>query len=66
MIQKPCLIRSGLFLMEHLVVGLFLTFFFLELLVELSLNEVNLAYVRRNRSAKVIPDIFQNPPIRSE
>jgi len=47
-------------LMEHLVVGLFLTFFLLELLVELSLNEVNLAYVRRNGSAKVIPDIFRN------
>ncbi len=47
-------------LMDHLVVGLFLTFFFLELLVELSLNEVNLAYVRRNWSAKVIPDIFHN------
>ena len=47
-------------LTEHLVVGLFLTFFFLELLVELSLNEVNLAYVRRNWSAKVIPDIFHN------
>ncbi len=46
--------------MEQLVVGLLLTFFFLELLVELSLNEVNLAYVRRNGSAKVIPDIFHN------
>jgi len=46
--------------MEHWVVGLFLTFFFLELLVELSLNELNLAYVRRNWSAKVIPDIFHN------
>ncbi len=46
--------------MEHWMVGLFLTFFFLELLVELSLNEVNLAYVRRNWSAKVIPDIFHN------
>ncbi len=46
--------------MEHWVVGLFLTFFFLELVVELSLNEVNIAYVRRLWSAKALPSIFHN------
>ena len=49
-----------LILIEHWVIGLFLTFYFLELIVELSLNEVNIAYVRRHWSARAIPGIFHN------
>jgi len=46
--------------MAQVVALLFLTFFFLELLVELALNEMNIAYVRDNWSAKVIPNMFRN------
>ncbi|MFQ5850806.1 MAG: M48 family metallopeptidase [Candidatus Binatia bacterium] len=45
--------------MEHVVAGLFLTFFFLELLVEFALNEMNMTFVRRRWSDKVIPDLFR-------
>ncbi|MFQ5917930.1 MAG: hypothetical protein ACE5I0_08995, partial [Candidatus Binatia bacterium] len=40
------------FSMAHVVAGLFLTFFFLELLVELILNEMNLTYVHQRLSDK--------------
>jgi STE24 endopeptidase len=47
------------FSMAHVVAGLFLTFFFLELLVELVLNEMNLTYVHQRLSDKKVPNLFQ-------
>jgi len=45
--------------MEQLVVGLFLTVFSLEFLVEFGLNEVNLRYLRRCGKEERLPDFFQ-------
>jgi STE24 endopeptidase len=44
--------------MEQLVVGLFLTLFILEFLVEFVLNEMNLFYVQRRSQAGKIPHVF--------
>jgi STE24 endopeptidase len=41
--------------MEQLVIGLFLLFFICELLIELALNELNLAHVRASSSAGHMP-----------
>ena len=43
-----------------MVAGLFLTFFFLELLIELTLNEKNISYVHRQWSGKEVPDLFRS------
>jgi STE24 endopeptidase len=45
--------------MAYMIVGVFLTFFFLELIVELVLNEMNLTYVRQRLAGKKVPDPFQ-------
>jgi STE24 endopeptidase len=45
--------------MEQLIVGLFLTLFVLEFVVEFGLNELNLRYVRANWAEKTLPDFFQ-------
>ncbi len=45
--------------MEQVVVGLFLTFFILEFLVEFILNEMNISYVRKRWVEQKIPDFFQ-------
>jgi STE24 endopeptidase len=45
--------------METMIVGLFLTLFALEFIVEFGLNELNLHYVRRRSAGKNIPDFFQ-------
>jgi STE24 endopeptidase len=45
--------------MENVIVGLFLTLFALEFIVEFGLNELNLDYVRRRSTGKNIPDFFQ-------
>jgi STE24 endopeptidase len=45
--------------MESRIVGLFLTLFALEFIVEFGLNELNLRYVRRHWAEKKIPDFFQ-------
>jgi STE24 endopeptidase len=44
--------------METVIVGLFLTLFALEFIVEFGLNELNLDYVRRRSAGKNIPDFF--------
>jgi STE24 endopeptidase len=46
--------------MEQLIVGLFLTLFALEFVVEFGLNELNLRYVRANWAEKTLPDFFQH------
>ena len=45
--------------MAYMIAGVFLTFFFLELLVETVLNEMNMAYTRQHRLDKRVPDPFQ-------
>ena len=45
--------------MDQVVTAIFLTFFFLELLVELVLNELNLSYSRSHGLGKEIPDLFR-------
>lgn len=45
--------------MDQVVTAIFLTFFFLELLVELVLNELNLTYSRSHGLVKEIPDLFR-------
>jgi STE24 endopeptidase len=45
--------------METVILGLFLTLFALEFIVEFGLNELNLDYVRRRSAGKDIPDFFQ-------
>ncbi|MGH7826104.1 MAG: M48 family metallopeptidase [Candidatus Binatia bacterium] len=45
--------------MEQLVIGVFLSLFTLEFLVEFGLNELNLRYVRQRREEKKMPDLFQ-------
>ncbi len=45
--------------MEQLIIGLFLTLFALEFVVEYALNELNLSFVRARRAEKKIPDFFQ-------
>jgi STE24 endopeptidase len=45
--------------MEQLIVALFLILFALELIIEFSLNELNLRYVRARWAEKRIPDFFQ-------
>jgi STE24 endopeptidase len=45
--------------METVIVGLFLTLFALEFILEFGLNELNLDYVRRRSAGKNIPDFFQ-------
>ena len=44
--------------MEQVVVGLFLTLFILEFLVESVLNEMNLCYVQRQSQEGKIPNVF--------
>ncbi len=46
--------------METLVTALFLTFFFIELIVELALNEINLRHVRERGSERIVPDPFHS------
>jgi STE24 endopeptidase len=45
--------------METVIVGLFLTLFALEFILEFGLNELNLDYVRRRSAGKNIPNFFQ-------
>ena len=45
--------------MEKIIVGLFLTFFIVEFLVEFVLNELNMRYVRQRWTGEKIPDFFQ-------
>ena len=45
--------------METLIVGLFLTLFAIEFIIEFGLNELNLRYVRAHWTGKKIPDFFQ-------
>lgn len=45
--------------MEKVVIGLFLTFFLLEFLVEFVLNEMNMSHVRKRWAERKIPDFFQ-------
>ena len=51
--------------MEQLIVGSFLALFALEFLVEFTLSELNLRYVRAHGAARDIPDSFREK-IRSE
>lgn len=44
--------------MERVVAGLFLVFFFLEFLVELILNELNMAWVRKQSAQSGVPPFF--------
>lgn len=46
--------------MEQIVVTLFLVFFSLEFLVEFTLNEKNMGYVRERWADKKVPDFFRN------
>ncbi|MFQ5902775.1 MAG: M48 family metallopeptidase [Candidatus Binatia bacterium] len=46
--------------MEQAIIILFLAFFTLELLVESSLTEMNMSYVRKRWSEQKIPDFFQD------
>jgi STE24 endopeptidase len=45
--------------MEQFIVGLFLTLFILEFVVEFGLNELNQGYVRAHWSERKFPDFFQ-------
>jgi STE24 endopeptidase len=45
--------------MEQVIIALFLILFALELIIEFSLNELNLRYVRARWAEKKIPDFFQ-------
>jgi STE24 endopeptidase len=45
--------------MEKIVVGLFLTLFIVEFLVEFTLNEMNLLYVRKHSTDGKFPDVFE-------
>ena len=45
--------------MEQLILGLFLTFFFLEFVVEFALNEMNLGHVQRRWAERQIPDFIR-------
>jgi STE24 endopeptidase len=47
-------------MMEQLVLGLFLFFFFVEFLVEFGLNEMNLRYVKARWAKKEIPAPFRD------
>lgn len=44
--------------MEQAIIGLFLAFFLLELLVEFSLNELNMAWVRKRQAENSMPPFF--------
>src|SRR4249919_1066058 len=46
--------------MEQLIVAIFLGFFFLDFLVEFSLNELNLQWVRARWANKEIPAYFRD------
>lgn len=46
--------------MEQAIIILFLAFFTLEFLVESSLNEMNMSYVRQRSAEQKIPDFFQD------
>lgn len=52
--------------MEQLILGSFLALFTIEFIVEFTLNELNMRYVRPRRSARGVPDIFRGKIDSSE